>query len=173
MRTRAGAWSGTLYVRGGRDPTFGSAAFDRSAYGTGATVERLVGRLQSRFKLTAVTGRIIGDESAFDSLRGTIQSGFAFVPFMEGSLSAMAFNRSERADGTAVASPPRFAARQLAAALQGPDFATAQTLLRWTLEGVRREALRGRECQGGGRSSPRLSLTGAPAGTARCHAGNV
>ena len=30
-----GVWDGTLYLRGGGDPTFGSVGFDQSWYGTG------------------------------------------------------------------------------------------------------------------------------------------
>jgi D-alanyl-D-alanine carboxypeptidase/D-alanyl-D-alanine-endopeptidase (penicillin-binding protein 4) len=118
VRTRAGGWSGTLYLRGGGDPSFGSARFDHTAYGTRDTVEQLVARLQSKLRLRVVSGRIVGDESWFDSVRGTIASGFAFDPFLEGSLSALAFNRGVRTDGTAIRNPPLFAAGQFAAALR-------------------------------------------------------
>ena len=40
-----GGWHGALYLKGGGDPTFGAASFDRSAYGTGATMQRLVSNL--------------------------------------------------------------------------------------------------------------------------------
>src|ERR1019366_7760416 len=40
-------FTGTLYLRGGGDPTFGSASFDYANYGTGATGQRLVGHLRA------------------------------------------------------------------------------------------------------------------------------
>ena len=43
-----GGWHGTLYLRGGGDPTFGSASYDRFAYGAGATMQRLVANLIAR-----------------------------------------------------------------------------------------------------------------------------
>src|SRR5437879_1929503 len=36
---------GTLWLKGGGDPTFGSSAFDRSAYGTGSTIGQLANNL--------------------------------------------------------------------------------------------------------------------------------
>ena len=42
---------------------------------------------------TRVTGSVDGDESYFDSLRGEPSSGYAPDPFLEGTLSALAFNR--------------------------------------------------------------------------------
>ena len=114
-----GTWSGTLYLRGGGDPTFGSASFDDSAYGTGATVQRLVATLIHGSGIRAVRGRIVGDESYFDSLRGTPPSGYQFSPWVEGALSALVFNRgliNQSADY--VTHPAVYAAQQLASALR-------------------------------------------------------
>jgi D-alanyl-D-alanine carboxypeptidase/D-alanyl-D-alanine-endopeptidase (penicillin-binding protein 4) len=114
-----GVWSGTLYLRGGGDPTFGTLPFDRAWYGGGATIGALVSALQRIAHLTALQGRIVGDASYFDALPSTIESGFTFDPYMEGSLSALAFNRGLLDGGNAgVANPPVFAAAQLAAALR-------------------------------------------------------
>src|SRR5947209_6806891 len=44
-RTPSGVWDGTLYLRGGGDPTFGSVGFDRLWYGTGTTLRNLNGAL--------------------------------------------------------------------------------------------------------------------------------
>ena len=58
-----GTWHGTLYLRGGGDPTFGSAGFDRS---TTAPARRCSGwsrNLSARPGSRASTGRIVGDES--------------------------------------------------------------------------------------------------------------
>ena len=64
-----GVYSGNLYLRGGGDPTFGSRRFVRANYGAGATVETLAARLEET-GIRQVTGRVYGDESRFDSLRG-------------------------------------------------------------------------------------------------------
>ena len=114
-----GTWVGTLYLRGGGDPTFGSASFDSYNYGTGATIQGLVGNLQRQSGITGLLGRVIGDESYFASLRGTPQYGFGFVPDEEGALSALAYNRGTLAGGTAyVIHPAIYAAQQLVAALR-------------------------------------------------------
>jgi D-alanyl-D-alanine carboxypeptidase/D-alanyl-D-alanine-endopeptidase (penicillin-binding protein 4) len=52
---------GTLYLRGGGDPTFGSAGFDRINYGTGATVQALVSDLVRTLGLRALDGSIVAD----------------------------------------------------------------------------------------------------------------
>jgi D-alanyl-D-alanine carboxypeptidase/D-alanyl-D-alanine-endopeptidase (penicillin-binding protein 4) len=115
---RYGGWHGTLYLKGGGDPTFGTASFDQYAYGAGATIQRLVRSLRAA-GITAVYGRIIGDESYFDSLRGTPPYGYQFSPEVEGSLSALVFNRGLVNQGSAyVVRPARYAAQQLELALR-------------------------------------------------------
>jgi D-alanyl-D-alanine carboxypeptidase/D-alanyl-D-alanine-endopeptidase (penicillin-binding protein 4) len=64
------AWSGDLYLRGAGDFTFGSAAFARKAYGSRASVERLVTELR-RSGLRHVRGRVFGDASLFSDNGGT------------------------------------------------------------------------------------------------------
>ena len=87
-------WEGNLYLRGGGDPTFGSTSFIRSHYGgLGASVSTLVSQLVRTDGIHAITGSIYGDESYFDSLRGEPSSGYALDPFLEGTLSGLAFNR--------------------------------------------------------------------------------
>jgi len=86
-----GVWKGNLYLRGGGDPTFGSAAFDQDMYGQGATVQALAANLR-RAGIRSVDGRIIGDESYFDSLRGTPATGYAPNFYVEGQLSALAYD---------------------------------------------------------------------------------
>lgn len=114
----SGTWTGTLYLRGGGDPSFGSAAFDHANYGTGATVEQLVANLIARTHMRAFTGRVIGDSTYLDGLAGTVASGFAFDPDIEGSLSALPFNRGLHPDGTQVVYPAAEAARQLVVAMR-------------------------------------------------------
>lgn len=112
-----GAFTGTLYLKGGGDPTFGSAAFDRSFYGTGATMRRLVSNLVRASGITSVHGAFEGDESYFDSRRGTVATGFAPSSYLEGDLSALAYNRGLEGSGFQ-GRPALYAARQFAAALR-------------------------------------------------------
>jgi D-alanyl-D-alanine carboxypeptidase/D-alanyl-D-alanine-endopeptidase (penicillin-binding protein 4) len=116
-----GTWNGILYLKGGGDPTFGSAAFDRAAYGTGATVQRLVNTLVRGLHITAIQGRIVGDESYLDSLRGTPATHFGTnIPDVEGVLSGLAFNRGvgNPAGTFAQPRPALYAAQQFARALR-------------------------------------------------------
>jgi D-alanyl-D-alanine carboxypeptidase/D-alanyl-D-alanine-endopeptidase (penicillin-binding protein 4) len=114
-----GTFTGTLYLRGGGDPTFGSASFDQTNYGTGATIERLVADLVHATGLKQLNGNIVADESMFDSLRGTPATGYAPDIEVEGELSALAFNAGLNASGTAlVAHPALEAGQQFAAALE-------------------------------------------------------
>jgi D-alanyl-D-alanine carboxypeptidase/D-alanyl-D-alanine-endopeptidase (penicillin-binding protein 4) len=115
---RYGGWHGTLYLKGGGDPTFGTTSFDQYAYGAGATIQRLVRNLRAA-GITSVHGRIVGDESYFDSLRGTPPYGYQFSPDVEGSLSALVFNRGLVNQGSAyVIHPALYATQQLELALR-------------------------------------------------------
>ena len=74
-----GVLDGDLYLKGSGDPTFGTAALGRLADAVAETgVEQ-------------VTGRVYGDESYFDSLRGAAR-GLGPSPYV-GPLSALSFNR--------------------------------------------------------------------------------
>lgn len=117
--SRGGQWRGTLYLKGGGDPSFGSASFDAATYGGGATIQRLVGTLKSTTGIKSVSGRLVGDESYFDSIRGTPATDDQNSGYLEGSLSALAFNRGLIDGGGAfVVHPAVYAATQLAATLQ-------------------------------------------------------
>ena len=85
-----GVWRGDLYLRGGGDPTFGSRRFTRAA--TGRRHRRGAGRPARGGGIERVTGRVYGDESAFDSLRGGPESGYGESIWV-GPLSALSFNR--------------------------------------------------------------------------------
>jgi D-alanyl-D-alanine carboxypeptidase/D-alanyl-D-alanine-endopeptidase (penicillin-binding protein 4) len=116
-----GTWNGILYLKGGGDPTFGSAGFDHAAYGTGATVQHLVGALVQNLHIRAIQGAIVGDASYFDSLRGTPATHFgADIPDLEGVLSGLAFNRGfGNFPGTfAQARPALYATQRFALALR-------------------------------------------------------
>src|SRR5271154_6605811 len=118
-----GVWEGSLYLRGGGDPTFGSTSFIDSHYGgIGASVSTLVAQLVRSDAIHRITGSIEGDESYFDSLRGEPSSDYAWDPFLEGTLSALAFNRGESgASRTPPAphAPAAYAAHELWGALKG------------------------------------------------------
>ncbi len=114
-----GAWHGTLYLRGGGDPTFGAQSFDQAAYGMGATVGELARALRSA-GIERLDGSIVADESRFDSKRGTPATDFQPSLYLEGQLSALAFNRGfSNAKWTAFqANPPLYAADRFAQALR-------------------------------------------------------
>jgi len=114
-----GVWAGNLYLRGGGDPTFGSSAFIHAHYsGEGASVSALVRQLVSVDGIHRVTGSIEGDESFFDSFRGEPSSNYAPDPFLEGTLSALAFNRGAIGRERGRHAPAAYAARELSAALK-------------------------------------------------------
>jgi len=113
-----GTWDGSLYLRGGGDPTFGSAPFIGAHYGGhGASVGQLVSQLTHTDGITAVTGRVEGDESYFDSLRGEPSSGYAPDPYLEGTLSALSFDRGAQGSERGAHAPAAYAALQLRRAL--------------------------------------------------------
>jgi D-alanyl-D-alanine carboxypeptidase/D-alanyl-D-alanine-endopeptidase (penicillin-binding protein 4) len=117
-----GVWNGTLYLRGGGDPTFGSVGFDQSWYGTGTgtTMRTLIGNLLRATGITAVSGRIVGDESYWDSLRGTPATGYGRNSEVEGELSALEYDRGfTNNQGTAFQiHPALYAAQQFESGLK-------------------------------------------------------
>ena len=112
----AGTLTGDLYLRGGGDPLFGNASFVTTNFGSGATLEKLAEGLKSAGVKT-VTGTIFGDESVFDSRRGTVYSGFSRNSDIGGSLGGLMVNKGF-VNGRWQANPPAFAAQRLRAALQ-------------------------------------------------------
>jgi D-alanyl-D-alanine carboxypeptidase/D-alanyl-D-alanine-endopeptidase (penicillin-binding protein 4) len=114
-----GVYDGSLYLRGGGDPTFGSRRFTRRSYGGGATVQDLAALLDEA-GIQRVTGRVYGDESVFDSLRGGPDSGYA-TSIWVGPLSGLSYNRGlfTEAGRGFQANPPAFAAARLDDALEG------------------------------------------------------
>ncbi len=110
-----GTLDGDLYLRGSGDPTFGSAALDRLA------------GLVADTGLERVNGRVWGDESFFDRLRGGPSSRFGISPYV-GPLSALAFNH-----GTLLPfgrgwqrDPPTFAAERLRVSLRRAEVTVAK-----------------------------------------------
>ncbi len=113
-----GVYRGNLYLVGGGDPSFGSQSFTGRAYGGGATVEALAAQVE-RAGIERVTGRVLGDESAFDGLRGGPDSGYGLSPWV-GPLSALGYNRGLSSEGGYgfQAAPPAFVAARLTDALR-------------------------------------------------------
>jgi D-alanyl-D-alanine carboxypeptidase/D-alanyl-D-alanine-endopeptidase (penicillin-binding protein 4) len=116
-RDATGTFTGTLYLRGGGDPTFGSASFTRRAYGTGGTASDLAARLAAA-GIRRVRGSVMGDESAFDRRRGG--SSFGISLDIGGPLSALSFNRglATESGGGFQRRPATYAAAQLTLALR-------------------------------------------------------
>ncbi len=117
---RGSTFDGTLYLRGGGDPTFGSAAFDRAAYGAGTTLQHLVSNLVSVTGIRQLNGSVVADETIFDSVRGTPATGDQPSTDVEGELSGLAYNRGwADPNGTSyVPHPAMNAGEQFVAALE-------------------------------------------------------
>ncbi len=110
--TAGGSWRGLLFLRGGGDPTFGDAGFDRAAYGTGATVQELAANLKAA-GIRSVAGAIVGDETFLDALRGTPATSFAPSTEIEGELSGLSYDAGFTTSAeTALQPRPALAATQ-------------------------------------------------------------
>ena len=119
VKEEDGTWTGSLYLKGGGDPTFGSTSFERKSYGGGsATVEELAQQIDDA-GITSVTGRIFGDATVFDSLRGGPDSGYG-TSIWVGPLSGLSYNRglASESGSSFQGNPPAFAAAKLQAALE-------------------------------------------------------
>jgi serine-type D-Ala-D-Ala carboxypeptidase/endopeptidase (penicillin-binding protein 4) len=114
-----GVWEGDIYLRGGGDPTFGDSSFIRSHYGgIGASISTLVAQLVRTDGIHAIRGSVYGDESVFDSQRGEPSSNFAQDPFLEGTLSGLAYDRGASGSEKVAHAPAAYAARKLWAMLK-------------------------------------------------------
>jgi D-alanyl-D-alanine carboxypeptidase/D-alanyl-D-alanine-endopeptidase (penicillin-binding protein 4) len=80
-------------------------------------MQELVSKLIAATGITAIKGRIRGDESYFDGLRGTAPYGYHASTEIEGSLSALAYNRGFEGPGLQI-HPAVYTAQQFAAALK-------------------------------------------------------
>ena len=109
-----GVLDGDLYLKGGGDPGLGTGPFlDRYLPGAGTDIDSLARQARAA-GLKRVTGRVYGDESVFDSLRGVADSGFATSPWI-GPLSGLSINAGYTGAslGRFSNSPARLAARAL------------------------------------------------------------
>ena len=98
-----GVWRGNLYLRGGGDPTLDREDLARLASDLGAA------------GIVRVDGSVLGDETRFDALRGSYDSGGAYDSDMGGVLGALTLNRGFAKNGK----PASYAAGQLAKVLRG------------------------------------------------------
>ncbi len=126
-----GLVDGNLYLRGGGDPTFNAAG-----------ASRLADALIAETGITEVTGRVIGDASAFDRLQGTYGPR---ADYWIGPLSALTFNRNLKGRRFE-RNPPLAAAKAFTAALRKRGVS------------VRRSARVGVAPA----EAPQLALTGSP-----------
>lgn len=97
-----GVWQGDLYLKGGGDPSLSKA-------GVQALAQQLVAAGIAR-----VSGSVLGDESLFDSARGSYDSGLAYDPDIVGVLGALTVDRGFARGGQ----PALGAARLLASDLR-------------------------------------------------------
>jgi D-alanyl-D-alanine carboxypeptidase/D-alanyl-D-alanine-endopeptidase (penicillin-binding protein 4) len=102
-----GTIAGDVVLRGGGDPTFGSAAAQALANKVAVA------------GVTRIQGRVIGDESAFDGFRGPPSAGLRLTSDV-GPLSALSFNhgRTGKYRPFWQASPAKFAAQAFQKALK-------------------------------------------------------
>jgi serine-type D-Ala-D-Ala carboxypeptidase/endopeptidase (penicillin-binding protein 4) len=98
-----GVWRGNLYLHGGGDPTLNGDDLQQLASDLGAA------------GILRVEGSVLGDETRFDPLRGSYDSGGSYDSDMGGVLSALTLARGFAKD----AKPAAQAARQLAKVLRG------------------------------------------------------
>jgi D-alanyl-D-alanine carboxypeptidase/D-alanyl-D-alanine-endopeptidase (penicillin-binding protein 4) len=111
-----GVVSGDLYLRGGGDPLFGNAAFVTANFGSRATLQALARGIADR-GITRIDGAVLGDQSAFDPLRGTSYSAWRRSGDIGGVLGGLIVDKGF-VNGRYQANPPVFAAQQLASALR-------------------------------------------------------
>ena len=76
------------------------------AYNGGATSSTWSTNLLRTTGITSIKGRVVGDESYFDSLRGTPATGYRPSTDVEGALSALVYNRGLTNPGTAPRTAP-------------------------------------------------------------------
>ena len=107
-----GVWHGSLYLRGGGDPTLGDGNFNLAWNdGYGPTASQLEAELASR-GIRRVTGTLTGDPSLFDPAPGPPSSGLAAdIPDLGGELAGLTYDHGSTIGAL---SPGAFAARELA-----------------------------------------------------------
>jgi serine-type D-Ala-D-Ala carboxypeptidase/endopeptidase (penicillin-binding protein 4) len=98
-----GVWRGDVYLRGAGDPTLGQTQ-----------IALLAQTIATQTGIRRIAGSVLGDESVFDSLRGSSRTGYALDRDIGGVLSGVSVSRGFSRDGA----PAKEAARCLAKALR-------------------------------------------------------
>ncbi len=115
----AGVLHGSLYLRGGGDPTLGTPAFyDSYLAGLGTNLYGLTAQVKAA-GITGITGRLYADDTIFDRLRGVKDSGYQTSSYI-GPLSGLAFNSGfsgQTSSSGFSADPAKLAASKLARSL--------------------------------------------------------
>ena len=114
---RGSTWRGNIYLRGGGDPTYGDALFNRVwNHGEGPTPAQLASALR-RQGIHRVTGRLYADASLFDARRGGLITDLQpDTPDFGGYLSALVYDHGTTAPH--YNDPAVFAAHMSALALR-------------------------------------------------------
>jgi D-alanyl-D-alanine carboxypeptidase/D-alanyl-D-alanine-endopeptidase (penicillin-binding protein 4) len=88
---RNGVLHGSLYLQGGGDPTLGTPGFYNGYLaGLGTNLLALTPQIRAA-GISSITGRVYGDDTIFDRVRGVADSGYATSPYI-GPLSGLDFN---------------------------------------------------------------------------------
>jgi D-alanyl-D-alanine carboxypeptidase/D-alanyl-D-alanine-endopeptidase (penicillin-binding protein 4) len=98
-----GVWRGDVYLRGAGDPTLGQTQ-----------IALLAQTIAAQTGIRRIAGSVLGDESVFDSLRGSSRTRYALDRDIGGVLSGVSVSRGFSRDGA----PAKEAARRLAKALR-------------------------------------------------------
>jgi D-alanyl-D-alanine carboxypeptidase/D-alanyl-D-alanine-endopeptidase (penicillin-binding protein 4) len=117
---RNGVLHGSLYLQGGGDPTLGTPGFYNGYLaGLGTNLLALTPQIRAA-GITSITGRLYGDDTIFDQVRGVADSGYATSPYI-GPLSGLDFNSgfagSSSASGFS-SDPAKLATEKLAGSLR-------------------------------------------------------
>jgi len=116
----SGTLHGSLYLKGGGDPTLGTPPFIEGYLGGLGTNLYLLKRQLREAGIERVTGRLYADDTVFDRRRGVLDSGYATSSYI-GPLSGLAFNAGFRGNTSLrgfAPDPAKLAAAKLARSLR-------------------------------------------------------
>jgi serine-type D-Ala-D-Ala carboxypeptidase/endopeptidase (penicillin-binding protein 4) len=120
-----GVLHGSLYLQGGGDPALGTPTFYNGYLaGLGTNLFSLVPQIRAA-GIRSISGRLYGDDTIFDRLRGVADSGYATSSYI-GPLSGLAFNSGfsgASASSGFAADPAKLATSKLARALSAAGIA--------------------------------------------------